>query len=74
MWGSENRWVLLYNAKVQFKTAAAAAPSDPPGVLYLASTLSPDVSALPATKAGTTGDRHSKSGHWRILQVSCLKT
>lgn len=42
-------------------------------LLYVGRALHSDIRALPATGVGTVGDGENRSGHWRILPISCLQ-
>ena len=65
---------LKYSNSIQNNSSSSSLYSDIPAVQYVASAVYRDMCALPTSEAGPTGDRLSKSGHWRVLQIPCLKT
>ena len=68
------RWVLPYDPHGRFKATTAVAAT----VAFNSDLCGPSSQfrhlSLRAPGPGTVGGRQSKSGSWRISQVSCLKT
>lgn len=64
----EHGWLLPHDTSAIQNSGDSSILTAP----YVASALGSDTCALHATEAGFVGGRKDRSGHWRILHISCL--